>query len=209
MSENSSHKAQSSKELSDVLSFFKTLFILLIAAFLLRASVVEAFKIPSGSMIPTLKIGDHILVTKFSYGFRIPFRSEVVFQFRKPQRGDIIVFTRLEDDDPFGAAGEEINIIKRVIGLPGDLVEVSGSNIYVNNRLYPEPYVRWDEGGVVNFAPTRVPEGHLFLLGDNRDHSRDSRLWPEHFVDTKRVKGKAVIIYWSWDSLGRIGTLIR
>jgi len=195
------------KELQEVISFCKTLVFLLAAFFLLRATVVEAFKIPSGSMIPTLMIGDQILVTKFSYGIRIPFKAEALYTFAEPTRGEIVVFTRM-DDSPFGSESE-INIVKRVIGLPGDVVEVQGTTLYLNNQPYPEPYARWKEGGRENFPATVVPEGQLFLLGDNRDHSRDSRTWPEHFIDMKKVKGKAVIIYWSWDSLSRIGTIIR
>jgi len=194
-------------ELQEVFSFCKTLVFLLVAFFLLRATVVEAFKIPSGSMIPTLMIGDQILVTKFTYGIRIPFKAEALYTYSTPKHGEIVVFTR-KDDSPFGDESE-INIVKRVIGLPGDIVEVQGTTLYLNNMPYPEPYARWKEGGREDFPATEVPEGHLFLLGDNRDHSRDSRTWPEHFIDKKKVKGKAIIIYWSWDSLSRIGTIIR
>lgn len=188
----------------EVVSFIKTLVAFLIAAFILRASVVEAFKIPSGSMIPTLKIGDHILVSKLSYGVRIPFMKETLYQFAEPKRGDIVVFTRADDETG-------VNIIKRVVGLPGDTVEVRDTRVFINNQLYPEEYARWEEGGIREgmFGPERIPEGHIFLLGDNRDHSRDSRFWPNPFLPIERVKGRAMVIYWSWDDLSRIGRVIR
>ena len=194
----------------EVISFFKTLGVLIVIAIFLRASVVEAFRIPSGSMIPTLMIGDHILVSKFSYGLRLPFITDTLYRYSAPQRGDIVVFTR--PDDAMTLENEDdINIIKRVIGLPGDTVEVKGTTVYINNEAVSEPYARWDQGGILdgNFGPQKVPAGHIFLMGDNRDHSKDSRLWSYPFLELKRVKGRALIIYWSWESLGRIGKLIR
>lgn len=195
---------------AEVISFFKTLGFLLVLAMFLRASVVEAFKIPSGSMIPTLMIGDHILVSKFSYGLRAPFVKKMLYRYSQPERGDVVVFTRV--DDPSTIDDEsEINIIKRVVGLPGDTVEVRGTKVYINNAIYPESYARWEEGGIRegNFGPEKVPAGHVFLLGDNRDHSKDSRFWYDPFLEMERIKGRALIIYWSWDSLKRIGTLIH
>lgn len=201
------------KEFREIISFFKTLLVFLVAAFFLRASVVEAFKIPSGSMIPTLKIGDHILVSKFAYGLRLPLMSKVVYQYGIPKRGDIVVFTR--PDDPTTLEDDSaINIIKRVIGLPGDTIEVRDRKVYINNEEYPEDsYAQWDEGGLRegNFGPETVPPDHIFLLGDNRDHSKDSRFWSDPFLSVDRVKGKALIIYWTWDSdfLARIFKIIR
>jgi signal peptidase I len=197
-------------EIREIISFFKTLALFIIIALFLRASVVEAFKIPSGSMIPTLKIGDHILVSKLSYGFHLPFLSKSVYQYGFPQRGDIVVFTR--EDDPMSAEDDSaINIIKRVIGLPGDTIEVIGSKVYINNREYMEPYARWDEGGIDSWGPEVIPEGKILLLGDNRDHSKDSRYWTDPFLPVERVKGRAVVIYWTWDSdfLNRIGKIIQ
>jgi signal peptidase I len=188
----------------EVISFFKTLAIFLVIAFLLRASVVEAFKIPSGSMIPTLRIGDHILVSKLSYGIRLPFVTHFVYQFAEPQRGDIVVFTRPDEPDT--------NIIKRVIGVPGDLIEVRQTKLFVNNQLQYEPYARYELNGIKNFGPERVPVGHIFMMGDNRDHSRDSRFWEETpWLEIQRVKGRALIIYWSWDPSwrDRLGKLVR
>ena len=194
----------------EVVSFIKTLAVFLIAALVLRASVVEAFKIPSGSMIPTLQIGDHILVSKFAYGFRVLGFTNSLFEFRNPERGDVVVFTR-PDESETPEDESAINIIKRVVGLPGDTVEVKGTKVYINGAEYPESYARWEEGGIRegNFGPDKVPDGHIFLLGDNRDHSKDSRFWQYPFLDIRRVKGRALIIYWSWDSLKRIGTVIH
>lgn len=185
-------KAPVSKK-NEALSILKTLIIFGAIVWVLRASVVEAYKIPSGSMIPTLRIGDHILVSKLSYGLRLPLYERFVAQWSNPKRGDIVVFT--QKDDP------STNFIKRVIGLPGDIVEVRGSRVYINNELLPENYARWEEGGLSegSFGPEQVPPGHVFLLGDNRDHSRDSRFWPEPFLDLQRIKGRALVIYWSWD----------
>ncbi len=192
---------------SEVVSFFKTVTLLVLAAIFLRASVVEAFKIPSGSMIPTLMIGDHILVSKLSYGVRMPFLRSTLVQYSMPQRGDVVVFTR--PDEPDSPEDESaINIIKRVVGLPGDIVEVRGSRVFINDKILPETYARWQEGGVANFGPERVPDGHVFLLGDNRDHSRDSRFWHNPFLPLELIKGRALFIYWSWDSLARIGNTI-
>lgn len=204
--------------INETVSFFKTLAIFLIIAFFLRASIVEAYKIPSGSMIPTLRIGDHILVNKLSYGFRLPvgiglpFRviDTMIWQYDSPNRGDVVVFTR--PDEPGTLEDEsEINIIKRVVGIPGDVIEVRGSGLYLNGKLSDEPYARWLENGIPegDFGPERVPAGHVLLMGDNRDHSKDSRFWSYPFLDQNRIKGRAFIVYWSWDSLGRIFNIIR
>ncbi|MBX7142982.1 MAG: signal peptidase I [Oligoflexia bacterium] len=197
-------------DFSEILSFLKTLALFLAAAFILRASVVEAFKIPSLSMYPTLKEGDHILVSKLSYGFRLPLITNSIFGFAEPHRGDIVVFTR--PDDPRSPEDDSaINIIKRVIGLPGEKVEVRETKVYINDVPLDEPYAHYDFDGIPdgNFGPAVIPAGHIFLMGDNRDHSKDSRFWTYPFLDISRVKGRALIIYWSWAGLSRIGTLLR
>jgi signal peptidase I len=202
--------ASPSSKNNEVLSFVKTLTLFLIAALFLRSTVVEAFKIPSLSMFPTLKIGDHLLVSKLSYGVRLPFFVDSVTLFDTPSRGDIVVFTR--PDEPQTTEDESsINIIKRVIGLPGDTVEVRDTRVFINGKVLDEPYARWQEHGIIDgyFGPETIPPGHVFLLGDNRDHSKDSRFWREPFLDIHRIKGRALIIYWSWDSLSRIGTVLR
>lgn len=204
------HGERGGANVGEIVSFLKTLTLFIIAALVLRASVVEAFKIPSGSMIPTLRIGDHILVSKLSYGVRVPFMTHSAYVFSQPQRGDIVVFTRPDENGTFEDESD-INIIKRVVGLPGDKIEVRDAKLYVNDQPLDEGYARWEDGGIRegNFGPETVPDGHVFLLGDNRDHSRDSRFWQEPFLPIDRIKGRAMIIYWSWDNLSRIGTVLR
>lgn len=204
---------------SEVKSFFNTVIFLIIAIYVLRGSVVEAFKIPSESMVPTLRIGDHLLVEKVSYGlrmdgikigrFRLLGTPNALVNYSMPSRGDIVVFTR--PDDPRSPEDDsEINIIKRVIGLPGDKVEVRGTKVLINDQPLDEPYARWLEGGMAgNFGPESVPAGRVFLMGDNRDHSKDSRFWSDPFLDVRLIVGRALFIYWSFNSMDRIGTILR
>jgi signal peptidase I len=196
---------------SEFISFSKTLATILGLALVLRVCIIEPFKIPSGSMIPTLEIGDYILVLKFWYGLRLPFVANSATVWNTPKRGDVVVFTRPDDPNTPLEDDSAINIIKRVIGLPGDSVEVKGAQVLINGKPLDEPYARWQEGGNIegNFGPKTVPAGHVLLLGDNRDHSKDSRFWTAPFLDIHRIKGKAVLIFWSWESLSRIGTPIR
>lgn len=177
-------RAQAVKK-SIVREYAEAIAIAVILALIIRTFVVQAFKIPSGSMLPTLQIGDHILVSKF------------IYYFTEPKRGDIIVFKFPQD--------ERRDFIKRVIGLPGETIEVRDKQVYINGRPLEEPYaVHLDTSILSNphsprdqFGPVRIPEGHLFVMGDNRDHSMDSRFWG--FLDMREVKGKAFLIYWSWD----------
>ncbi|MBI5640563.1 MAG: signal peptidase I [Nitrospirae bacterium] len=187
-------------------------------AMVIRTFVIQAFKIPSGSMIPTLQIGDHILVNKFALGtpVDIPFTNINLFRMpglREPKKGDIVVFKYPEDP--------KRDFIKRVIGAAGDVIESRDKNVYVNGRRLIEPYIQHVDKDVKtrdldrrdNFGPIAVPRGSVFVMGDNRDQSYDSRFWG--FVDVTQVKGNAVIIYWSWDSenswprFNRIGRLVR
>lgn len=191
-------------------AFIKSLVIIIGAAFCIRATIIEPFKIPSGSMMPTLQVGDFILVWKLSYGFRLPLVQKSLFEFAPPKRGDVVVFTR--PDDPNTSEDEtETNIIKRVIGIPGDSVEVRGTTAYVNGQALIEPYAQWSSGGILegNFGPTIVPPDSVLLLGDNRDHSKDSRFWDYPFLPIKNIKGRAFMIYWSWWAFNRMGTIIR
>jgi len=190
----------------------KTIAILIAIAILLRTSVVEAYKIPSESMRPTLEVNDHILVNKLSYGLRLPFVQKSVWNYATPQRGEVVVFTR--PDDPLTNDDEaDTNIIKRVIGLPGDVIEVRGTQVLINGEIYTEDDNRtlWLDGGVNNFGPVTVPEGSVLLLGDNRDHSKDSRFWGKHpFLDIHFIKGRAFFIYFNTDFLWRrMFTVIR
>jgi signal peptidase I len=159
--------------------YAEALIIAVLLALVIRTFVVQAFKIPSGSMLPTLQIGDHILVNKFLY------------TFRHIQRGDIIVFKFPQD--------ESRDFIKRVIGLPGETVEVRGTQVFIDGKPLEEPYaVHSAPPGASDrdhFGPVTVPPGKLFMLGDNRDQSMDSRVWG--YLDVAKVKGKAFIIYFS------------
>jgi len=183
----------------------------LILALLIRTFVVQAFKIPSGSMIPTLLIGDHILVNKFLYGTQIPYTDKKILIFREPEKGDIIVFKYPENPKK--------DFIKRVIATEGDTIEEKHKVVYVNGEPVTETYAYHYDPTMLSannrrdtFERIQVPKDRIFVMGDNRDHSYDSRFWG--FVDEKEVKGKAFIIYWSWDPdkwarFNRIGRLIE
>jgi len=169
--------------------------IALLLAMFIRTFVVQAFKIPSGSMIPTLLIGDHLLVNKFIYGIKNPFTGETWIPINEPQRGDIIVFKFPKDPSQ--------DFIKRVVGIEGDQIKIIDKKLYVNgepfvveNAVHLRPGI--EPGPRDNYGPITVPKDSLFVMGDNRDNSHDSRFWK--FVDLKAIKGKAFILYWSWDS---------
>jgi signal peptidase I len=197
---------------SKLWEYAKAIVMALILALILRAYVVQAFKIPSGSMLPTLLIGDHILVNKFIYGTKLPFSENRVLVLRSPERGDMIVFKYPEDPPR--------DFIKRVIAVEGDIIKARNKKIFINGELLIEPYIQHTDPSILpaeieprdNFGPYRVPENQLFVMGDNRDQSYDSRYWG--YVDIEKVRGKAFIIYWSWDSMEkfprfeRIGNLI-
>ncbi len=181
--------------------------IAIVLALFIRTFVVQAFKIPSGSMEPTLLVGDHILVNKFLYGIKLPYTNSTLIPISRPERGDVIVFIYPVDKSK--------DFIKRVIGLPGDTIEIIGQKIYINGKKYEDKngfYSNRKSGfgphvGKDNFGPVTVPDGHLFVMGDNRNHSYDSRFWG--FVPISSVKGKAFIIYWSWPHWERFLDIIR
>jgi len=198
----------------------EAILIAIVLALFIRTFIIQAFKIPSGSMIPTLLIGDHILVNKFIYGVRIPFVKNPVIPYRDPKTLDIIVFKYPEDPDK--------DFIKRVIGVPGDVVQIKNKKVFINGKpLNPDPGMFTDMHIITgqinprdNFGPVTVPKDSYFVMGDNRDNSYDSRFWG--FVDESMIRGEALIIYWSWNSEGawldtknfvvrwnRIGAIIR
>jgi signal peptidase I len=184
----------------------------LVLALFIRTFIVQAFKIPSGSMIPTLQIGDHILVNKLAYGIRVPVLDKYLADFGTPQRGDVVVFIFPEDRSK--------DFIKRVIGVAGDTVEIRGKAVFINGKKIDDPHAYFAGDSVPagvptldHYGPKTVPPHHIFVMGDNRDRSYDSRFWG--YVDLNAVLGKAFLIYWSWDGSDRwvrwerIGSLIH
>ena len=172
--------------------YLEPIVIAVFIALFIRAFIIQAFKIPSSSMEPTLLVGDHLLVNKFIYGIRIPYTDTKLFQYKKPGRGDIIVFIFPKDRSK--------DFIKRVIGTEGEKVAIVHNKIYINDKLIDDPWGRFimPRTSIEDYGPVRVPESSLFVMGDNRDNSQDSRFWG--FVKLNEVKGKALIIYFSWDS---------
>jgi signal peptidase I len=189
--------------------YVEALAVAVILALVIRSSVIQAFKIPSGSMLETLQIGDHLLVNKFLYGLKLPFTNIVVLPVSDPGFQDVIVFEFPEDPTK--------DFIKRVIGLPGDTVEIKDKILYRNGVKVDEPYTQFkhpdSDSDLENFGPITVPEGKYFCMGDNRDESYDSRRWG--FVDRSKIRGKAWRIYWSWGDSpisvrwGRIGMAVK
>lgn len=184
--------------------YSEALIVAAILALIIRTFVVQAFKIPSGSMEDTLLIGDHLLVNKFLFGTQIPFTDSRILPIRHPERGDIIVFEFPEDKGkPFF---DRRDFIKRVVGTPGDVVEVREKRVYVNGEHYQLAQEVHKESDLIPaqvnprdfMPPVTVPAGSYFVMGDNRDRSFDSRFWG--FVPEGQIKGLAFIKYWSWDS---------
>lgn len=205
---------------STIREYSESIGIAVAIALLLRAFVVEAFQIPSGSMIPTLEVGDHIFVSKFSYGLVVPFSNKKLFELRQPSRGDVIVFKWPQDPS--------IDYIKRVVGLPGEKLELRHNELFINDRPMPREHVGpyrsedsqrgvsddrdgdlWSEtldgkphdeiqdlGRLPqSYGPIVIPEGNVFVMGDNRDNSSDSRVWGT--VKHDLIKGRALVVWWS------------
>jgi signal peptidase I len=203
------------KKKSSLRENVEAILIAIVLALFIRTFVVQAFKIPSGSMKNTLLIGDHILVNKFIYGVKIPFTDgKTLISISDPDRKDIVVFKYPEDPKK--------DFIKRVVGVAGDTIEIRNKQLFVNDTLQTsEEYAIHKDPRIIpvqftvrdNFGPVTVPDHSLFVMGDNRDNSHDSRFWG--FVDLKAVKGKAFIIYWSWNKeafgvrWNRIGDALR
>jgi signal peptidase I len=191
----------SSKKASVLWEYTKSILIAVVLALIIRAFVVQAFVIPSGSMEDTLAIGDRILVNRFVYGTKIPFTERRVLTVRQPARGDVVVFEFPEDRSK--------DFIKRVIGLPGDQIQIVNKKVYVNGDIYGNPHEIHKDNDLVprafgprdNTGVITVPADSYFVMGDNRDRSYDSRFWG--FVKKADLKGLAFIKYWSWDSEGR------
>jgi signal peptidase I len=214
--------------------YSKSFFPILAIVFVLRSFLIEPFKIPSESMVPTLEVGDFIAVNKYAYGVRLPVFRVKILDIGQPQRGDVVVFFPPHEDRYF---------IKRLVGLPGDRIQVKDNVLYVNDQMIPQepvgkdPVSRYgtacwvdyqivneridDKTHLVRKCPTAgrswndqvwtVPEGHYFMMGDNRDNSLDSRSWDDPFVPDRNIVGKAFAIWMHWDSglpsFGRAGAI--
>lgn len=235
--------------------YVESIGIAVIVAVILRLFVVEAFKIPSESMVPTLMVGDHIFVSKYLYGVTLPFTNRRVVRFAAPARGEVVVFAKPSHEEQYGSKPDYIDafedemagkdFIKRIVGVAGDRVELREDILWVNGEEIPRCQLgrrtyrsynrflgKWenaegqlwverhggflytvvedDHGPVTTFGPITVPDDQVFLLGDNRDNSNDSRYWGPVPVDN--IKGRAMVIWWSnrrphgfqWDRLGRL-----
>jgi len=215
------------KKKSTAREYAEALAIALLLAFFLRTFIIEAFKIPSGSMKSTLLIGDYLMVNKFAYGIRIPIIDKYIIQFKKPERGDIVVFKWPVD--------ESKDYIKTIVGIEGDTIEIKNDTLYINNKkveytlsdkfsdesiheadVYEENlgnnkhFVLDQFAKNENYGPITVPENSIFVMGDNRDDSKDSRYWAnETYVKLEKIKGRALIIYWSWPHWKRFLNIIR
>ena len=211
-----------------LVEYSKSFFPVILVVFLIRSFVVEPFKIPSGSMMPTLLAGDFILVNKYSYGLRVPILNNTFFEIGHPQRGDVFVFHYPPDPS--------IDYIKRVVGVPGDKIAYRDKRLYINGKALQTDFVddysymasglnmirakRYqeqlgahkhdlliEEDSITIDGEVEVPPGHYFAMGDNRDNSKDSRVWG--FVPERNLVGKAFFIWWNFDNFGRIGTTIN
>jgi signal peptidase I len=200
---------------STVREYFESIVVAVILALFIRTFVVQAFKIPTSSMEPNLLVGDHLLVNKFVFAPTATPVERAVLPIRELRRGDVVVFKYPEEP--------ERDFIKRVIGLPGETVELRNREIHIDGVKLDEPYAHYlfpagldSEGASFDvrerYGPVSVPPGHLFVMGDNRDNSQDSRYWgflPRHYV-----KGRALMIYWSFEpaapgSRGLISTVTQ
>jgi signal peptidase I len=211
-----------------LVEYSKSFFPVILVVFMIRSFIVEPFKIPSGSMMPTLLAGDFILVNKFTYGLRVPILNHTFVEIDHPKRGDVFVFHYPPDPS--------IDYIKRVVGLPGDKIAYRDKELYINGQKLETTFIEDYQyvGSGLNMVNTRrlseklgdkphdilvednsltidgeteVPPGHYFAMGDNRDNSKDSRVWG--FVPEDNLVGRAFYIWWNFDKFGRIGTSIN
>ena len=175
----------------------EAILVAILLALFIRTFIIQAFKIPSGSMLPTLQIGDHLLVSKFIYGIKMPFTGSTLIPISDPKPNDIVVFQYPKNPD--------LDYIKRVIAVAGDIVEIRDKKILINGKPFEDQHGVFLDSMIHpaaldprdNFGPATVPADKIFTIGDNRDNSYDGRFWG--FVDLKAIRGKAWVIYWSWD----------
>ena len=203
------------KQKSAARDWAEALIVAFIIAMIIRAFVLQAYRIPSSSMEDTLLKGDHLLATKYNYGLTVPMTTRKLWGAdRIPGRGDIVIFTF--------PGNHQMDFVKRVIGLPGETIEVRDKTVYINGKIFRQPFEKYTDPFILtqgqgmvrdNFGPVKVEPGTCFVMGDNRDQSYDSRFWG--FVPIQNIKGKAFIIYFSWDSMkhwirfSRIGRLVH
>jgi signal peptidase I len=177
----------------------EAILIAIVIAMFIRTFIVQAFKIPSGSMLETLQIGDQILVNKFIYGVKIPFTNgKTLIPVKNPERGDIVVFKYPEDPSK--------DFIKRVVAVGGDTLEIKNKQLFVNDKpVTKQPWAVYKDDRIIpgnfstrdNLKKITIPDKQLFVMGDTRENSHDSRFWG--FVDLTEIKGEAFMIYWSWN----------
>ncbi|MDR3038093.1 MAG: signal peptidase I [Candidatus Adiutrix sp.] len=175
------------------LEYGQAIFLAVALALIIRSFLLQAFQIPSGSMIPTFLEGDRVLVEKFAYGVRNPLNNRVWVETGRPERWDVVVFIYPEDQDK--------DFVKRVVGLPGETLALVNGEVFINGRKMDDPHGRFDPkkpSTLRNMSPVVIGRNQYFMMGDNRDHSSDSRVWGP--VDFDLLKGKAWRLYWSWDS---------
>jgi len=182
---------QVEQQKSTIREYFESIVITAIIALYATTFVVQAFKIPTGSMESNLLIGDHLLVNKFIYGLHPSFLSKVL-PFKDPQRGDVIVFKY--------PSNPEVAYVKRMIGMPGDTIEMVGRTVYVNGKALDEGYTQYIDPNSIyeHYGPITVAPESYFAMGDNRDNSQDSRYWG--FVPRGHMIGRALVIYWSYET---------
>ena len=211
-----------------LVEYSKSFFPVILVVFLIRSFIAEPFKIPSGSMMPTLLAGDFILVNKFTYGLRVPILNNTFIEVNHPKRGDVFVFHYPPDPS--------IDYIKRVVGVPGDKIVYQDKQLYINgekmdmtylddyqyesaglNQVHAKRYseqlgevkhdVLIEDNSFSKEGSVEVPQGYYFAMGDNRDNSKDSRYWG--FVPEQNLVGKAFFIWWNFDQFKRIGSSIH
>lgn len=222
-------KKRSSEKLPIIIDYARSFFPILLIVFLFRSFLYEPFRIPSGSLKPTLLEGDFILVNKFDYGIRLPVIHKTIYKIHEPLRGDIIVFR--------WPPNPSYDFIKRVIGVPGDHISYINKILYVNGHEMPQTFMKeasdFDQTGntfnvtqkeenllgvkhaifqnpnvtITDFKDIVVPQGMYFAMGDNRDNSADSRYWG--FIPEENIVGKAILVWMSWNSSGNLAHKIR
>ena len=189
---------------SKMREYIEAIVIAILIAFFIRTFIIQAFKIPSGSMKPTLQIGDHILVTKFIYGVKIPLIRKDLIPVADPKRGDIVVFIYPVDRSK--------DFVKRVVGVGGDTIEIRDKQIYINGQPYKDSYGVYTDDTLYpevaqprdNFGPVTVPQGSIFVMGDNRNESSDSRISELGMVDVRCVIGKVLLVVLPLDRIGEV-----